>query len=186
MGTTATELSDSMRTFVESQPVFFVATSPLATDGHVNLSPKGLDTLRVLGPRQLAYLDLTGSGNETAAHLAENGRITFLWCAFEGPPRIVRAHARGRVVQPADPEWSDLRARFPPLQGVRQIVLADVGRVATSCGHGVPRMDLVAPRDQMLEWASREGEDGLRAYRERKNRTSIDGLPAPGFADPGS
>ena len=140
MATTATELSDSMRTFVESQPVFFVATSPLSADGHVNLSPKGLDTLRVLGPRSLAYLDLTGSGNETAAHLAENGRVTFLWCAFEGPPRIVRVHGRGRAVQPADPEWSDLRARFPPLQGVRQIVVAEVVRVATSCGHGVPRM----------------------------------------------
>lgn len=183
-------IDGELRAWIEAQPLFFVATAPLAADGHVNLSPKGLDTFRVLGPREVAYLDLTGSGNETAAHLAENGRITLMFCAFEGEPRIVRLHGRGRVVRRSDPDWDVLRAAFgagPVTAGgrcvhpaaERQIVHVAVDRVALSCGFGVPRMRLEGPREALAEWAARKGPEGLREYRARKNRVSLDGLPAP-------
>ncbi len=179
MGAVHEAITPELQAFLEAQPVFFVASAPLAADGHVNLSPKGLDTLRVLSPTQVAYLDLTGSGNETAAHLAENGRLTLMFCAFQGPPRILRLHARGRVVLPEHDEFAALRPRFPELPGVRQVVVADVERVSTSCGYGVPRMGAPAPRDQLQRWAERKGEDGLRRYRREKNARSIDGLAAP-------
>ncbi len=183
-------IDDELRAWIEAQPVFFVATAPLAAGGHVNLSPKGLDTFRVLGPREVAYLDLTGSGNETAAHLAENGRITLMFCAFEGPPRILRLYGRGRVVRRSDPAWTGLRGRFgagPVTAGARslhpaaerQIVHVAVDRIAVSCGFGVPLLRLVGPREALAEWAERKGPEGLREYRARRNRTSLDGLPAP-------
>lgn len=179
MGAVHPELDPSLRAFIARQAVCFVATAPLSADGHVNLSPKGLDTVRVLDGRTVAYLDLTGSGNETAAHLAENGRIVMMWCAFEGPPRIVRVHGRGRVVVPSDAAWPGLRAHFPAIEGVRQLVVVDVTRVATSCGYGVPTMGPAAARDDLVRSARTRGEEGLRAYRARKNRVSLDGLPAP-------
>lgn len=183
-------IDDELRAWIEAQPVFFVATAPLAAGGHVNLSPKGLDTFRVLGPREVAYLDLTGSGNETAAHLAENGRITLMFCAFEGPPRILRLYGRGRVVRRSDPAWTGLRGCFgagPVTAGgrrlhpaaERQIVHVAVDRIAISCGFGVPLLRLVGPREALAEWAERKGPEGLREYRARRNRTSLDGLPAP-------
>lgn len=171
-------ITPELQAFIEAQPLFFVASAPLAADGHVNLSPKGLDSFRVLGPHRVAYLDLTGSGNETSAHLHENGRITLMFCAFAGAPKILRLCGRGRVVLPGAPGWDELAGRFPPHTGIRQVVVADVERVQTSCGFGVPRMDTVQQRDQLVRWAEAKG-DALPAYRREKNARSIDGLPAP-------
>jgi hypothetical protein len=162
--------------FIKAQHVFFVATAP-SEGGHVNLSPKGLDTFRVLSPSRVAYLDMTGSGNETAAHVGQNGRITIMFCAFEGKPRILRVYGRGRAVLPRDPDWPALAGAFPPLPGVRQVVVVDVERVASTCGFGVPRLKYEGERDEMCEWAEKKGEEGLREYREKKNRVSIDGIP---------
>lgn len=171
------EITDDLRDFIESQSVFFVASAPLSPQGHVNLSPKGLDTFRVLGPDRVAYLDLTGSGNETAAHLGENGRITLMFCAFDGRPRILRLFGRGRSVLPGAPEWSELIDQFEEMLGARQIIVADIHRVATSCGYGVPRFAAPEDRDQLTRWAERKGEEGLAQYRRDKNRSSIDGIP---------
>jgi hypothetical protein len=178
MGKVLDRLTPELEAFVAAQPLFFVASAPLSRGGHVNLSPKGLDCLRVLTPRRVAYVDLTGSGNETAAHLAENGRITFMFCAFSGAPRILRLYGVGAAVLPGSPQWSELAERFPQYPGVRQIIVADITRVQTSCGHGVPRMQLVEQRDTMLRWAEAKG-DALPSYRREKNARSIDGLPAP-------
>jgi hypothetical protein len=138
MGKVFGGLDDGLRGFIAAQPVFFVATAPLSTDGHVNLSPKGLDTFRVLGPRRVAYLDLTGSGVETVAHLRENGRITLMFCAFSGPPRVLRLYGRGRAVEPGDEGWDVLAGQFPDQPGIRSVVVVDVDRVVDSCRYGVP------------------------------------------------
>jgi hypothetical protein len=172
-------IGDELRDFMEAQPIFFVATAPRGDGGHVNLSPKGLDTFRVLGPHRVAYLDLTGSGNETAAHLLENGRITVMFCAFSGPPRILRLYGRGHLVLPDDPAWPELRANYPEISGSRQIVGVEVERVQTSCGFGVPLMELIGPRDNLIRWATSKGPAGIREYQAEKNATSIDGLPTP-------
>lgn len=172
-------ITPELAEFIARQPLFFVASAPLSAEGHVNLSPKGLDCLRVLSMQQVAYLDLTGSGNETSAHLAENGRITFLFCAFDGAPQILRLYGQGRVVLPGDDEWPSLSARFSSLPGVRQIVVADIERVQTSCGFAVPLMDFVGQRDTLVRWAETRGEEALLRYQQEKNVTSIDGLPAP-------
>ena len=177
MGRVYESITPELRGFIEAQHVFFVATAPLEAGGHVNLSPKAMDTFRVLSPARVAYLDLTGSGNETAAHLAQNGRVTFMFCAFEGQPKILRLYGRGRVVRPPSAEWENLSPLFPALPGARQVVVADVTRVQTSCGFGVPRMTFVDDRDALVRWAEGKGDEGLRHYREQKNRTSIDGLP---------
>jgi hypothetical protein len=166
-----------LESFIRAQHVYFVATAP-SEGGHVNLSPKGLDTLRVLSPSQLAYLDLTGSGNETAAHVAQNRRITLMFCAFEGAPRILRIHGRGRAVLPADADWPAFASHFPTIPGTRQIIVIDVERVASSCGMGVPTMTYAGDRPELPRWAERKGEAELADYRDRKNRVSIDGLPA--------
>lgn len=179
MGKVLSEITDELRGFIARQSVFFVATAPLAIDGHVNLSPKGLETFTVLSPSEVAYLDLTGSGNETSAHLLENGRITFMFCSFAGPPRILRLYGRARTVLPSDGEWSTLRASFGEFSGVRQVVSAKVERVQTSCGFGVPLMEHRGARDTLLRWADSKGVEGLAAYRAEKNRSSIDGLPTP-------
>ncbi|MFP5247145.1 MAG: pyridoxamine 5'-phosphate oxidase family protein, partial [Thermoanaerobaculia bacterium] len=164
MGKTYDAISDDLRAFIEEQQMFFVATAPLSGDAHVNLSPKGLDTFRILGPNRVAYLDLTGSGNETSAHLRENGRITIMFCAFSGPPKIVRLYGRGRTILRDDPEWipSDL-------PGMRQLVLVDVERVQTSCGFGVPLYDFQQQRDALPKWAMNKGTEGLTKYRAEKN-----------------
>jgi hypothetical protein len=177
MGQIHDTITPDLQSFIQSQHLFFVATAPLEASGHVNLSPKGMDTFRVLSPTRVAYLDLTGSGNETAAHLLQNGRITFMFCAFDGKPRIVRLYGQGRTVAPDSPDFADLAARFPTLPGARQIILADISRVQTSCGFGVPVMTFAEHRDALPRWAETKGDDGLRQYREQKNRTSIDGLP---------
>ena len=180
MGKTLDTVTPELGVFIARQHVFFVATAPLAADGHVNLSPKGLDTFRLLSPSRVAYLDLTGSGNETAAHVAENARITIMFCSFAGAPMILRLYGRGRVVLPNSPEWAGLAPEFPEYPSTRQIVVVDLDRVHTSCGYGVPAMELVGERDTLLRWAEKKGPDGLAAYRREKNATSIDGLPAPG------
>jgi hypothetical protein len=159
------------------QPMFFVATAPSGDGGHVNLSPKGYDTLRVLGPSRVAYLDLTGSGVETIAHLRDNGRITLMTCAFNGNPRISRIYGRGAVHLVGTPEFDSLAPDFPVLPGRRSIIDVEVERVTTSCGYAVPFMDLVDDRERLLDWASGKGDDGIAAYWESKNAESIDGLP---------
>ena len=140
MGKRTNEIDSELRQFIESQPIFFVATAPLAADGRVNLSPKGLDTFRVLGPRQVAYLDLHGSGNETATHVAENGRLTVMFCSFAGDPQIVRIYCAARPVAEDNDDWPSLRAHFPAHRGTRRIIVGDVDEVQTSCGHMVPRI----------------------------------------------
>jgi len=184
MAATHSEITPEFAAWIADQPLFFVASAPLAGDGHVNVSPRGLDTFRVLTPRQVAYLDLTGSGNETAAHLHENGRITLMFCGFAGKPRILRLYGQGRVIVPGVPDWPGLRGEFPAdLPGVRQIVTVELHRIQTSCGFGVPLMDYRGQRDTLAQWAQRkEAQQGLKAYRDEKNARSLDGLPAPGWA----
>lgn len=177
MGKKHPSIDSAHREFIEAQPLFFVATAPLAAAGHVNLSPKGLDTFRVLDESHVAYLDLTGSGNETAAHVAENGRVTFMFCSFTGAPMILRLYGKGEAVLPGDARWAGLSAHFPEYPGVRQIVVAEVEYVQTSCGFGVPKMELVEERGQLRRWAESKGPEELRAYRRRKNSRSVDGLP---------
>jgi hypothetical protein len=169
-------ITPALKAFITEQRLFFVGSAPLSADGHVNLSPKGYDSFRILSDRQVAYLDLTGSGNETSAHLAENGRITIMFCAFDGAPNILRLFGRGTVVLPGDAGWGALREHFSALPAMRQIVLVDVSRVQTSCGYGVPLMSVVGERDIMAKWALAKGPDGVAAYRREKNMTSIDGL----------
>lgn len=177
MGKQFSEISAELQTWIAEQPIFFVGTAPLSAEGHVNLSPKGLDTLRVLSPNRVAYLDLTGSGNETSAHLLENGRITLMFCAFSGPARILRLYGRGRVVLPTSDEWPALAQHFPPLPGARQIVVTEIDLVQTSCGFAVPLMEYVGQRDTLVKWAQTKGDDALNAYRAEKNVTSLDQLP---------
>lgn len=177
MGVVFAQIDDRLAEFMCAQHVFFVGSAPLGPQGHVNVSPKGLDSFRVLGPRRVAYLDLVGSGVETVAHLRENGRICFMFCAFEGPPRIVRLHGRGRVIEPGDAEWNALLRHFDPHPGARAILLADLDRIADSCGYGVPRYSFEAARDQLDAWVDRKGEEGLRRYRAEHCARSLDGLP---------
>lgn len=168
-----------LREFVERQPMFFVATAPLAADGHVNLSPRGVPgTFAVLDDHTFAWLDATGSGSETVAHLRENGRITVMFCAFDGPPNIVRLHGTGRVVTLYDDGYAALAARFTDVPGARAVIVVDVKRVSDSCGWGVPLMTYAGERDLMGPYFERKGEEGQREYRRSKNLTSIDGLPA--------
>jgi hypothetical protein len=166
---------------VARQPVFFVATAPLSREGHVNCSPKGLDTFRVLDPSTVAYGDLTGSGAETAAHLHENGRIVLMFCAFEGAPKIVRFHGWGEVIVPSSDEWAELSSRLPAHPSMRAIVRVGVTRVSDSCGFGVPNMSLMGNRDVMDRWVQTKGLGNLPAYRREKNSRSIDGLPTADF-----
>ncbi len=177
MGTVREAIDQRLKDFIEAQRVFFVATAPLSEEGHVNLSPKGLEALRVLGTHQVAYLDYVGSGVETIAHLRENGRITLMVCAFEGPPKIVRLHGRGEVIEPTDDRFAELRSGFTSTMAARSVIRVDVERISESCGFGVPLYSLVGERTQLVDWVDRKGEDGIRAYQREKNARSIDGLP---------
>jgi len=178
MGKVFDGIDDKLAGWIAAQHLFFVATAPRDDGGHVNVSPKGLDSFLVLGPRSVAYLDLVGSGAETIAHLRENGRITFMFCAFEGLPRIVRLHGRGEVLEPGDRDWGALAARFPAHPSRRSIIRAELSRIADSCGYGVPLLRFEGDREQLGAWAERKGPEGLRAYQLERNRTSLDGLPA--------
>lgn len=184
MARTHDALDDRLVEWIGAQPLFFVATAPSGGGGHVNLSPKGLDSFRVVDPRTVAYLDLTGSGVETIAHLRDNGRLTVMFCGFTGPPRILRLFGTGDVIVPGDEEWDDLAARFPDLPGARAVIRLAIERIATSCGYAVPVMDLVGPRDTLLQWAERKGATELTSYRAEKNSVSIDGLPGLAIAAP--
>jgi hypothetical protein len=174
MGAAFDEIPERARAFAQAQRMFMVATAP--RDGRVNVSPKGLDTLRLIDSRTVAYLDLTGSGNETAAHVRENGRITFLFMAFEGPPMILRFYGKARVINRADPEWEGLFSLFEPLSGARQIILATIDRVSTSCGFAVPLYEFKAERTRLLDWSDAVGPSALEAFRLEHNLLSIDGL----------
>ena len=177
MGRTFSELDDELTGFLAEQRLFFVASAPSGDGGHVNVSPKGQDTFRVLDPRTVAYLDLTGSGVETIAHLRDNGRITLMFCAFAGPPRVLRLQGRGEPVFPGDPRFDALASLFPPLPGVRSVIRVALERIATSCGYAVPLMAYDGERDTLSKWAERKGPEGLSRYRLEKNTKSIDGLP---------
>jgi hypothetical protein len=173
------QITPTLQDFIKAQPLFFVATAPLSEDGHVNLSPKGYDTFCILSSKQVAYLDLTGSGNETSAHLAENGRITFMFCAFSGAPQILRLYGKGETVLPGAARWDELLAHFPSYPGIRQIIIASIHLVQTSCGYGVPLMELQKDRETMARWATSQGEEKLLAYRAATNKRSLDGISTP-------
>ena len=177
MAKTYDGIDERMAAFLCAQHVFFVGTAPAGADGHVNVSPKGLDSFRILAPTTVAYLDLTGSGVETIAHLRDNGRITFLFCAFEGPPKIVRLYGRGEVVRPGDADFADLAARYPALPGVRSVIRVHLERITDSCGYAVPTYRYVRERNQLVQWAERKGADGLATYQRVNNARSVDGLP---------
>jgi predicted pyridoxine 5'-phosphate oxidase superfamily flavin-nucleotide-binding protein len=181
MGKLYDRIDNRLREFVTAQPVFFVATAHSGADGHVNVSPKGMSgSFAVLGERQVAYLDYTGSGVETIAHLRDNGRITLMFCAFNGPPNIVRLHGRGEAVLAEDPRFAQLREHFPqalPDHGVRSVIVVDVERVSDSCGFAVPFLEYVGDRTLLTDWGSRKSEEDLVTYRKQRNATSIDGLP---------
>ena len=176
MGRVLDEITPEIAAFVAAQRVFFVATAP-SGGGHINCSPKGLDTFAVIDPHTVAYLDLTGSGIETTAHLRDNGRITIMFCSFEDTPNIVRLYGRGEVLDLASPAAADLLARWPAYPGARGVVRVEVTRVSTSCGYAVPRLRYEGERSRLLEWAEHKGPDGVRAYWAEQNTESIDGLP---------
>lgn len=164
--------------WIGKQKIFFVGSAPLSGDGHVNISPKGGEAFRVLGPLEAAYQDYTGSGAETAAHVRENGRIVIMFCAFEGGPKIARLHGKATVVLPGDPRFEELAAHFPPNPGTRAIFHVAVERVTDSCGYSVPFYDFKAPRESLDKWAANQGPEKMTEYRAKKNVRSIDGLPA--------
>jgi hypothetical protein len=174
-------IDDSLRRWILRQPVVFVATAPLSGNGHVNVSPKGgQGTVVVLDSDTVAYLDYTGSGVETIAHVRENGRITLMWCAFNGPPKVLRVHGRGSVVVPGDPTWDALASCFGAdveAPGVRAIIVVHADRISDSCGYGVPLMEWQEDRPVLDLWAAKKGRDGVERYQRERNAESIDGLP---------
>ena len=179
MGKTYEVIDSELAHWLVAQPVFFVSTAPLSADGLVNCSPKGnRDELAVVDERTVAYVDQTGSGVETIAHLRENGRIVIMLCGFAGAPRIVRLHGKGRVILTDDPSFADLAARFPGGMGVgvRSIIVVDVSRIADSCGYGVPFMSFEGHRPTMDQWSNRKGPEGIRKYWAQTNTKSIDQL----------
>ena len=187
MGREYDAIDTRLTAFLLRQPMFFVATAPLDAEGHVNLSPKGMaGTFAVLDEHRVAYLDLTGSGVETIAHLRENGRIVFMFCTFTGPPRIVRLHGRGEAHVVGTERFDELAPHFPVLPGIRSVIEVEVTRIADSCGYAVPEMDFVRDRTRLTEWAgARESEETLASYQAEKNAVSLDGLPGlPGFESP--
>ena len=177
MGKLLDSISLEMEQFIAEQKLFFVASAPLDAKGHVNCSPKGLDSFRIIDPKTIVYQDLTGSGVETIAHINENQRVTILFCAFNGPPFILRLYGIGEVVTAAHARFEDFQQLFPSRTGVRSYIVVRLTRIATSCGYGVPLYEYKGDRDTMLKWAEHKGEEGVKAYRREKNKVSIDGLP---------
>lgn len=170
-------ISPAHQEFIQNQHLFFVGTAPLDAQGRVNISPKGLDTFRVLSENKVAYLDFIGSGNETSAHTLENGRITLMFCAFQGPPNILRLFGKGHTVLPGSEDWEQYAPLFQLYPNTRQIIVADIDLVSTSCGYGVPLYEYTGERQIMFDWAAKKGEAGLSAYIQEKNLKSLDGLP---------
>jgi hypothetical protein len=177
MGKLFTRIESQHKDFIEKQKMFFTASAPLNAVGHVNLSPKGLDSFRVLSDTRVMYLDINGSGNETSAHMLENGRITFMFCAFDGLPLILRLYGQGRTILPGDEIWDELIQAFDLEIAARQIILAEIHMVQTSCGFSVPLYDYSGERDHAFKWSAQKGPEGLEKYQEEKNRISLDGLP---------
>src|SRR3989338_5380 len=175
MGKLYKQLTDDLTGFIQRQKLFFVGTA--ADDGMVNVSPKGMDTLRVVTEDRVVWLNLTGSSNETAAHLRENDRITLMFCAFDGAPLILRLYGHARIFPPRDAEWDSLLPLFPVIPGARQIIDMSIDLVQTSCGFGVPFFEFKAERDQLEKWAEKKGPEGIRQYWEEKNQISLDGKP---------
>jgi len=169
-------LTDPLMDFIREQHLFFTASA--SASGRINLSPKGLQTFCILSPTRVAYLDLTGSGIETAAHLQSDGRLTLMFCSLEDAPLILRLYGRGSVLRPEAADWERHVSLFPPIPGARQIIILDIDSVQTSCGFGVPRYTYCGERDTLVQWAMQKGSAGLRQYRAEKNRLSIDGLPS--------
>lgn len=169
------ELTESLQQFIQAQHIFFTATAPV--QGRINLSPKGMNSFRCLDPQTVAYLDLTGSGNEASAHLSENGRMTIMFCSFTEKPLILRLYGTGFVIRPRDHDWQDFYSLFDPIVGARQIVKISLEAVQTSCGFGVPMYDYLGDRETLVEWAEKKGEDGIQQYWHDRNQVSIDGLP---------
>jgi len=177
MGKTYDEITPELAAWLGQQRMFLVATAPLAGDGLVNCSPKGMDTFRIVGPREVAYLDLTGSGIETVAHVRENGRIVLVFCAFDGPPKIVRLHGVGEVLELDSPEYLQWHKHFPDHRGTRSIIRIQLTRISDSCGYGVPRYHYVEDRNTLCDYAEAKGPEWMANYRREKNAQSLDGLP---------
>lgn len=175
MGQKYTEISEKHQTFISQQKIFFVGTA--ADDGRINVSPKGMDTFRIIDKNKVSWLNLTGSGNETAAHLLENDRMTIMFCAFEGDPLILRLYGHARATHPKSPQWKTVMPLFPSIAGPRQIIEMDVDLVHSSCGFGVPFMAFAGEREQLRKWAEKKGEDGIEQYWKDKNQISLDGKP---------
>ena len=178
MGKVYDQIHPHLRTFIEEQPLFFVATAPLSQQGHVNVSPKGIDSLRILSPHAMAYLDLLGSGSETIAHVRENGRICLMFCALAGAPKIVRLHGKATVYFPHEATFQKRIASFPHHTGVRSLIQVECQRVSDSCGFGVPLFAFQGQRSTLLDWSALKNAEDQHAYIEQHNRQSIDGLPA--------
>ncbi|WP_026561843.1 pyridoxamine 5'-phosphate oxidase family protein [Bacillus sp. J37] len=179
MGTVYSSILPKHEEFIKKQRIFFVGSAPLDEDGHVNISPKGYDVLRIFSPNEVAYLDLTGSGNETSAHLIDNGRVTFMFLAFEGPPMILRLYGRGKVILPESSEWDNMAKHFEILPGSRQIVHAKIDTVKTSCGFSVPFYSYNGERDTLKQWAENKSEQDLENYWKKKNSISMDEIVTP-------
>lgn len=177
MGKFHEQISPEHQSFIEKQHIFFVSTAPLSKDGHINLSPKGLNCFKVISPNRVAYMDLISSGNETSAHTLENGRVTFMFCSFEKVPNILRLYGKGYTVLRGEKEWDELAKNFTIYPSTRQIIVADIEKVQTSCGFGVPLYEYKGERDIHFEWAEKKGEQGLEQYVQEKNLVSMDGLP---------
>ena len=177
MGKQYQHIDENIRRWIERQRMFFVSSAPLADDGRINCSPKGLDSLRVLGPQKMAYVDVGGSGIETDAHLKENGRIVIMLCAFDGPPKIFRFYGRGYVVEPHDAEFQDLLLLFPAMPAVRDFIVVDVDCIRDSCGYGVPNYDFQSERDSLSNWFDTKSEEEVLEYQIEHNSLSLDGLP---------
>jgi hypothetical protein len=177
MGKLFEEIDEKLAAWIEAQPLWFVATAPLAETGHVNVSPRGHDTLSVLGPNRVAWVDYTGSGVETIAHLRENGRICLMFASFDSRPRIVRLHGRGSVLLPGEPGFAEIVDKHPSNPSTRAVISVDVTRISDACGWGVPLMDVREERDLIRRNAEHKGPAGMDDYRRQKNARSIDGLP---------
>lgn len=170
-----TKLTSRLKDFIANQKIFFVATAP--NKGRINLSPKGMDSFRVLNENKVAWLNVTGSGNETAAHLLENKRITIMFCSFEGAPNILRLYGKGKEIKETDTSWKDYIHLFPETPGTRQIFIITIDSAQTSCGMSIPFFDYKGERNELNDWAAAKGKEGIQHYWEEKNQTSIDGLP---------
>jgi len=176
MGKFSDTILEQHQTFIEKQHLFFVGSAPLSAKGHINISPKGLDSFRVLSPNRVAYMDIIGSGNETSAHIQENERITFMFCSFDKVPNILRLYGKGYPVIPGHPDWEELSRHFTIYPSTRQLIVADIHLVQTSCGYGIPLYEFREDRSIHFDWAEKKGSEGLATYIFEKNKVSLDGL----------